>query len=299
MGLQPFDLNGYRPIQWGVFMLATLPLYAGLGLRAPHVEAVLASRPDVAWWEVHSENYFGGGTPLASLLAIRRDYPLSLHGVGLGLGRLGELDARHLAQLRELVQRVEPAAVSEHLAWNQHAGRHYNDLLPVPRVDGVISHLASRIAQVQDVLQRPLLIENVSAYVGFAGEVIGEGELMAELHRRTGCGLLVDLNNFHVNALNLGVDPLAEIAALPAAAVAEIHVAGFEWFDGTAVDTHGAAVSAEVLALLDAALRQWGPRPVLLERDSNLGEFAKLYQEYLQLALHVKRLESNTLEVTA
>ncbi|WP_028453928.1 DUF692 domain-containing protein [Chitinilyticum litopenaei] len=247
------------------------PAVTGLGLRAPHVEAVLASRPDVAWWEVHSENYFGGGAPLASLLAIRRDYPLSLHGVGLGLGRVGELDARHLAQLRELV----------------------------PRVDGVIAHLADRIAQVQDVLQRPLLIENVSAYVGFANEVIGEGDLMAELHRRTGCGLLVDLNNFYVNALNLGVDPLREIAALPAAAVAEIHVAGFEWFDGTAVDTHGAAVSVEVLALLDAALRQWGPRPVLLERDSNLGEFAELYQEYLQLALHVKRLESNTLEVTA
>lgn len=278
---------------------SNLPDQAGLGLRAPHVEAVLASRPDVAWWEVHSENYFGGGAPLASLLTIRRDYPLSLHGVGLGLGRVGELDAQHLAQLRELVRRVEPAAVSEHLAWNRHAGRYYNDLLPVPRVDGVIDHLASRIAQVQDALQRPLLIENVSAYVGFAGEVIGEGELMAELHRRTGCGLLVDLNNFYVNALNLGVDPLTEIAALPAAAVAEIHVAGFEWFDGTAVDTHGAAISTEVLALLDHALRRWGPRPVLLERDSNLGEFAELEQEYLQLGQYIKRLQADTLEVVA
>lgn len=277
-------------------MLATLPLSAGLGLRAAHVETVLAERPAIGWWEVHSENYFGGGAPLKSLLAIRRDYPLSLHGVGLGLGRIGELDAQHLAQLRTLVQRIEPAAVSEHLAWNCHAGRYYHDLLPVPRVDGVIAHLASRITQVQDLLQRPLLIENVSAYVGFAGEVIGEGELMAELHRRTGCGLLVDLNNFHVNALNLGVAPRKEIAALPAAAVAEIHVAGFEYLDGTAIDTHGAPVAPAVLDLLDDALQIWGPRPVLLERDSNLGAFAALHREYRQLASHIQRLQGATLE---
>ncbi|WP_348944256.1 DUF692 domain-containing protein [Chitinibacter sp. FCG-7] len=275
-------------------MKTTLPQLRGLGLRSPHLPTVLETRPDVGWWEVHSENYFGGGQALAQLMQIRRDYPLSLHGVGLGLGRLGELDDRHLAQLKQLAERVEPAAISEHLAWNHFAGRYFNDLLPVPRVQGVVEHLASHIVQVQDALQRPILIENVSAYVGFADEIMSEAELMVELARRTGCGLLVDVNNFYVNTLNLGLDAEAELARIPGTLVEEIHIAGFEWFEGTAVDTHGTAVSAEVCQLLGSALQRWGHKPVLLERDTQLGSFAELHQEYMQLEQIIKSPQANT-----
>ncbi|WP_047396093.1 DUF692 domain-containing protein [Chitinibacter sp. ZOR0017] len=275
-------------------MHCTLPLTTGLGLRAPHLADVLAQRPPVAWWEVHSENYFGGGEPIAALCQLRQDYPISLHGIGLGLGSLGPLDAQHLVQLEQLVARVEPAVVSEHLAWNRHAERYFNDLLPVPRVAGVIEHLAERISIVQDTLQRPILLENVSSYVGFADELLSEAELMAELVRRTGCGLLVDLNNFYVNALNLGLNAEAELARIAGDSVYEIHVAGFEWFEGTAIDTHGAPVSAEVLALLRQALARWGAKPVLLERDTNLSDFVSLYAEYCSLDQIVKASAGNT-----
>ncbi|WP_373973952.1 DUF692 domain-containing protein [Chitinibacter sp. SCUT-21] len=292
-------------------MKTALPTACGLGLRAPHIETVLAERPAVAWWEVHSENYFavsGGATPsreltggaaITALTQLRQDYPISLHGVGMGLGRLDPLDPAHLAQLKQLVARIEPAAVSEHLAWNHFAQRHFNDLLPVPRVEGVIEHLATRIDQVQTALQRPILIENVSAYVGFADEMLSEAQLMVELARRTGCGLLVDLNNFHVNTLNLGLDAAAELAQIPGQYVEEIHVAGFEWFDGTAVDTHGAPISAEVFALLQQAQRQWGAKPVLLERDTNLSSFADLYHEYRSLDQYMNTLQGNTSKVYA
>ncbi|AZN37096.1 MNIO family bufferin maturase [Iodobacter ciconiae] len=275
-------------------MFNNLPCEAGLGLRAPHVAEVLVQRPAVAWWEVHSENYFGGGEPLAALCHLRADYPVSLHGIGLGLGSLSPLDTKHLAQLKQLVARVEPAAVSEHLAWNRHSERYFNDLFPIPRVAGVIEHLVERIVQVQDVLQRPILLENVSSYVGFAGEMISEAELMAELVRRTGCGLLVDLNNFYVNSLNLGLDAEQELSRITGDTVHEIHVAGFEWFEGTAIDTHGAPISTEVLALLRLSLQRWGPKPVLLERDTNLADFSSLFQEYCSLDQFVNESLINT-----
>ncbi|QLI82527.1 DUF692 domain-containing protein [Chitinibacter fontanus] len=280
-------------------MLSNLPNATGLGLRAPHVVEVLAQRPAVAWWEVHSENYFGGGEPLAALCRLRADYPVSLHGIGLGIGSLSPLNPQHLAQLKQLVARVEPAAVSEHLAWNRHAERYFNDLLPIPRLTGVIEHLVERIAQVQDVLQRPILLENVSSYVGFSGQLMSEAELMAELVRRTGCGLLVDLNNFYVNALNLGLDAEQELARIEGNSVYEIHVAGFEWFEGTAIDTHGAPVSTEVLALLQSSLQRWGAKPVLLERDTNLPDFSSLFEEYCSLDQYVNKSLSNTSGVYA
>lgn len=273
-----------------------LPQNAGLGLRSPHLPEVLASRQPVAWWEVHSENYFGGGAPLAALQRVRADYPVSLHGVGLGLGNPQGVDARHLEQLAALAAAMEPAAVSEHLCWNRHDARWFNDLLPAPRYAGVVETFCANIDAVQNRLQRPILLENVSAYVQFRDELMSEAELLAELVRRTGCGLLLDVNNLYVNQLNHGVDARAEIARLPLAAVGEIHIAGFEVFDGCVIDTHGAAVTAEVLDLLDWTLQRTGPRPVLLERDTHLPPLAELLAEYQSIAA---RLAMQTEEVPA
>jgi uncharacterized protein (UPF0276 family) len=260
---------------------------AGLGLRGPHAAAVLASQPAVGWWEVHSENYFGGGEPVAALEQVRARYPISLHGVGLGLGSLEAPRAEHLGALQTLVERIEPVLVSEHLCWNRSGGRYFNDLLPVPRVEGALDVVAQHIDVVQNALGRPILIENVSAYVAFENEVCTEAEMLADLVARTGCGVLLDLNNLHVNALNFGIDPFAELARLPKHCVGEMHVAGFEWLDRVAIDTHGAPVSDAVWTLLDAALERFGPTPVLLERDTNLPSLDALLHEYAQLDARV------------
>lgn len=262
---------------------------AGLGLRGPHVAGVLACAPSVGWWEAHSENYFGGGEPVAALERVRELYPVSLHGVGMGLGSRAAPDARHLQQLRALVARIQPALVSEHLCWNRARadGQCFNDLLPVPRIDGAMALVAEHIDIVQNALQRPILIENVSTYVAFEGETCTEAEMLAELVTRTGCGVLLDVNNLHVNALNLRADPLSEMARLARDCVGEIHVAGFEWLDDVAIDTHGAPVSDAVWALLDAALERFGPTPVLLERDTHLPPLDALIVEYRQLQARV------------
>lgn len=256
---------------------------AGLGLRAPHAAAALARRPRVGWWEAHSENYFGGGEPVAALSRVREDYPVSLHGVGLGLGSAEAPAPDHLKQLQALVARIEPALVSEHLSWNRAGGRYFNDLLPVPRVEGAIEVVAEHIDAVQNALGRPLLIENVSAYVAFDGELCTQAEMLAQLVARTGCGILLDVNNLYVNALNLGIDPLVEMARLPRGCVGEIHVAGFEWLDAIAIDSHGAPVCDAVWSLLDAAFDRFGSTPVLLERDSNLPALDALLEEYALL----------------
>ncbi|WP_051534477.1 MNIO family bufferin maturase [Deefgea rivuli] len=262
-------------------MLTTLPLATGLGLRSPHLSQVLATQPNVAWWEVHSENYFGGGAAIAALERLRTSYPISLHGVGMGLGSAQALDPAHLTQLQSLVKRIEPQAISEHLAWNRFNDQVYTDLLPVPRVEGVIELLSEHIQIVQETLQRRILIENVSSYVQFTGEKYLESEVLAELVAQTGCGILLDVNNLYVSQLNLGIDPLIELAHLPLAAIGEIHIAGFEVFDGVAIDTHGAAPVPQVWTLLDAVIQRTGPIPVLLERDNNipaLDEFLLDYQ---------------------
>src|SRR6185295_5552000 len=172
--------------------------------------------PQVPWFEVHSENYFAdGGTALAALERIRADYPLSLHGVGLSLGSTDPLDRTHLEKLSRLIARVKPGLVSEHLCWSSVAGRHFNDLLPLPYTEEALEHVCARVAQVQDALRRELLVENVSSYVAFADATIPEWEFVAALARRTGCRLLLDVNNVHVNAVNHGFDADAYIAALP------------------------------------------------------------------------------------
>lgn len=261
----------------------TLPIQAGLGLRSPHLAEVLTTLPKVAWWEVHSENYFGGGAAPAALEKIRQHYPVSLHGVGLGLGNLEAPDPHHLSQLATLVARIQPAVISEHLAWNRFGGQWFNDLLPVPRYAGAFDTLCNHIDQVQELLQRTILLENVSAYIAFKDELLTEAELLTALSERTGCGILLDVNNMYVNQLNHALDARDELAKLPAKRIAEIHVAGFETVDGLVIDTHGSPVCDEVWLLLQDALKLTGPRPVLLERDTHLPDLEGLLDEYALL----------------
>ncbi|WP_374334854.1 DUF692 domain-containing protein [Leeia sp.] len=271
-----------------------LPLAAGLGLRSPHVRDVVQQRPDVAWWEVHSENYFGGGRNLDALRRVRADYPISLHGVGMGLGNPGPLDPHHLTALQHLVREIEPHSVSEHLSWNRVGDTVFNDLLPLPYRQDALLHVADKVNQLQDALGRTVLIENVSAYVHFAGADTDEAALLAELHRRTGCGILLDVNNVYVNQINLGLDPQAFLAALPCDAVQEIHIAGHSQGDGFLLDTHDAAVIEPVWALLEQAWQRFGPQPTLLERDGNIPPLTELLIEYQEVSRRLQQHRSRT-----
>lgn len=256
---------------------------AGIGLRAPHYGELLERLPPLAFLEVHSENYFcDGGAPLAWLERFRAHYPLSFHGVGLSLGSADPLDERHLARLAALVRRFEPALVSEHLCWSSFGGRHANDLLPLPYTREALDHVVRRVGAVQERLGRRIAVENVSAYHRFPESTIPEWEFAAEAARRSGCGLLVDVNNIWVNAVNQGFDPLRHLAAIDPRTVDEIHLAGFDAGEAGLIDTHGTPVAAEVWRLYEAALTRFGPRPTLIEWDTDipaldvlLGEAAK------------------------
>ena len=257
----------------------TLPCIAGIGLRAPHYHEVLNTLPKLGWVEVHSENFFGGGAPLRTLSKVREQYPVSLHGVGLGLASTALLDQEHLSALRRLCDAVQPAAVSEHLCWNTVAGMVINDLLPFPYTQEALSNVISRVEQVQEKLGRQLLVENLSSYLSFTQSEMSEGEFLAELTRRTGCGILFDVENLYVNARNLGVDAGAFITAIPAEAVKEYHLAGFSTRDGCLVDTHDHPVYPEVWELYEFALQHIGPRPTLIEWDSDIPALAVLMGE--------------------
>ena len=260
--------------------VAALERRAGIGLRAPHVAALLESRPPLGFVEVHSENYFGeGGPALAALERVRGEWPVSLHGVGLSLGSADRLDEAHLAKLRRLVARIEPAFVSEHLSWSAFGGLHANDLLPLPFDEETVAHVAARIAHVQEALGRPLMVENVSRYHAFAHSTLGEGEFVAEVVRRSGCRLLLDVNNVWVNAVNHGLDPHDYLAALEGETIDEIHVAGHERGAQGLVDSHAAPVSEEVWALYAAAIARFGLRPTLVEWDAKLPTLAVLLAE--------------------
>jgi uncharacterized protein (UPF0276 family) len=261
-------------------MNRSLPPSAGLGLRAPHVGIVLAKRPPVPWFEVHSENYFAeGGPALTALERIRADYPVSLHGVGLSLGSTDPLDTSHLAKLKRLAERVDPARVSEHLCWSSVNGRHYNDLLPLPYTREALDHVCARVSATQDFLGREILVENVSSYLTFPESAIPECEFVAAVATRTGCGLLVDVNNIYVNARNHGIDADTYLAAIPPALVAEIHLAGFDASGPGLIDTHGAPVAPEVWALYERALCRYGRVPTLIEWDTDIPDFALLQRE--------------------
>jgi uncharacterized protein (UPF0276 family) len=249
---------------------STLPFTAGVGLRAPHYQEVLETLPRLGWVEVHSENFFGGGAALRTLLRVREHYPVSLHGVGMGLASPSPLNQAHLSELDRLCQAVQPAAVSEHLSWNMAAGLVSNDLLPFPYTQEALTHVARRVEQVQEKLSRQLLVENLSSYLSFTHSEMSEGEFLSELSRRTGCGILFDVENLYVNTRNLGVDAGSFIRSLPAAAVQEYHLAGYSVRDGCLVDTHDHPVCPEVWALYEFALQHIGPRPTLIEWDSDI-----------------------------
>lgn len=262
---------------------ADLPPRAGIGLRAPHYRALLEQRPALGLLEAHSENFFcAGGQPHWFLERLRPLYPLSLHGVGLGLGSVDPLDRAHLDKLRRLVQRYQPELVSEHLCWAAGGGRHYNDLLPLPYTEEALDHLCARVAAVQDFLGRTILIENVSSYVRFTHSTIPEWEFVAQLARRTGCGLLLDVNNVYVNAINHGFDATHYLQAIPAGAIAEIHLAGYTEARGVLIDTHGAAVHAPVWALYADLIARIGPRPTLVEWDTDIPALDVLLAEALR-----------------
>lgn len=257
-----------------------VPTRVGIGLRAPHYRALLDGLPDIGWVEVHSENYYGqGGQPHHYLERVRRHYPISLHGVGLSLGRADGLDRRHLARLVELVERYEPGLVSDHVCWGAIGDRHLNDLLPLPYTEEALGRLCEHVDEVQARLGRRILVENVSSYITYAVSDIPEWEFFGAVARRTGCGLLLDVNNIHVSACNHGFDAKRYIDAVPASAVEEIHLAGYDLAGELLVDTHAKPVYPEVWSLFDYALARIGPRPTLIEWDNDLPELPILLAE--------------------
>jgi uncharacterized protein (UPF0276 family) len=253
---------------------SALPLQAGIGLRSPHMADILARRPSAGWLEVHAENYMGHGPASAALETVRGHYVLSMHGVGLSLGSAAGIDRAHLARLKATVERFQPAMVSEHLSWSIGDGVYLNDLLPLPYDDDALDIVCRNIEITQDALRRPILIENLSAYVSFARSTMSEPQFLNEIVERTGCGLLLDINNVYVSARNVGFDPQAYVAALPAEAIGEIHLAGHaenQTDDGPVlIDNHGSCVAPDVWALYAFALSQIGKRPTLIEWDSDL-----------------------------
>lgn len=251
-----------------------LPPAAGIGLRQPHYRLVRQTRPAIGWLEVHSENFFADGGPeLALLDALRPDYPLSLHGVGLSLGSADDRDERfaeHLGRLGRLAARCEPAAISEHLCWGAIGDRHLNDLLPLPYTEEALTVVCRRVQQAQEALRRPILVENVSSYLRYRHSTMPEGEFVGEVARRTGCGILLDINNVYVSAANHGFDAHSYLRALPAERIGEIHLAGHDDCDGLLIDTHGAPVCDAVWSLYAEALALVGPKPTLIEWDIDI-----------------------------
>lgn len=259
------------------------PAAAGIGLRAPHVHEVIDTRPPIGWLEVHAENYLGGGPALRSLDQLRPSYPISLHGVGLSLGSADAPDACHLRRLAALIGRIEPVLVSEHLSWSITGGVYLNHLLPLPYTDESLGLLCRHVDQTQIALGRQILIENPSSYLRFRDSPIPEPEFLAELARRTGCGLLCDVNNIYVSAHNLGFDAMAYVDALPRASVGEIHVAGHARNDADGltilIDDHGSRVSLDVWQLYAHALSRFGPVATLVEWDTDIPTLDTLLAE--------------------
>lgn len=276
---------------------ADLP--AGIGYRIPHHAALVASCPAVGFLEVHPENYMAGGPRRAQLLGLRRDHEVSLHGVGLSLGSASRPDARHLERLAELTDATQPFLISEHLSWSGHHGIHLNDLVPLPLTEETLGVVARNVEIVQDRLKRPILVENVSAYLRWRRSTIPEPAFMAELVRTTGCGVLLDINNVYVTAANLGTDPYAWLGSLSPWMVGEIHLAGHSEVeaDGATllIDDHGSPVPSPVLRLYAEAIRRFPNAPTLVEWDSRLPPLEVLVAE----AAEVDRLRRETFMETS
>jgi hypothetical protein len=238
----------------------------------PHVAEIAAVRPHLGLIEVHAENYMAETAALDRLLELRRDYPVSVHGVALSLGSAEELDRVHLGRLKALVERVEPMLVSEHLAWSAIGGAYLNDLLPLPYTEESLDVFCRHVGEAQETLGRRLLIENPSSYLRFRHSTISEAEFLTETARRTGCGILCDVNNIYVSATNFRFDPIAYLDSLPAAAIGEIHLAGHHAAENVdiLIDDHGSRVALPVWELYSAALKRFGPVPTLIEWDTKL-----------------------------
>jgi uncharacterized protein len=263
---------------------------AGLALKPEHYAEALAAPADGLWFEVHAENYMvAGGPRLAWLEALRARHPLSLHGVALSLAADATPDAAHLERLAALARRFEPSLVSEHLAWSAWRGAYYPDLLPFPRTSAALARIADNVVRVQDALGRAIAIENPSHYLALEGHEWDEIDFLAELARRTGCGLLLDVNNVFVSARNLGASAQAYIDAFPGEFVDEIHLAGHSMDSALLIDSHDAPVAREVWALYERLIARIGPRPTLIERDGNLPAFSVLAAEWARAQSVLRR----------
>lgn len=269
-------------------LASELPPRAGLGLKTGHFGAVLGTRPDIGFFEVHAENYMVAGGPFHHYLGlIREQYPLSLHGVGLSIGGEGPLDTEHLARLAHLIERYQPQSFSEHLAWSSHGPVFLNDLLPLAYDPSTLQRVCEHIDQVQQHLKRPMLLENPATYLQFQRSDMEEACFISEVIRRTGCGLLLDVNNVYVSCINHQRDPLAYLDALPLHAVGEIHLAGFaedtdSLGDRLLIDDHGAPIDNAVWALYTRVLERVGPVATLIERDNQVPAFSVLHAEARQ-----------------
>jgi uncharacterized protein (UPF0276 family) len=272
-----------------------LPYAPGVGYKPQHFSALMADPGPVRWLEVHAENYMGdGGRPLAQLRALSERFAISVHGVGLSIGGEGPLDRDHLTRLKRLCSWLNPASFSEHLAWSTHGAEFLNDLLPLPYTNDTLSRVADHIDQVQEVLGRQMLLENPSSYLAFAESTWSETEFLAEVTRRTGCGLLLDVNNVFVSATNLGYSPHSYIDAYPLDKVGEIHLGGHDEDEDDhghplLIDSHGREVIDPVWALLDYVLERSGPKPALVEWDTDVPDWPVLAAEAQRAASALAR----------
>jgi len=264
------------------------PVLVGTSFKHQHLPAILACGLQDGFFEVHAENYMGaGGPPHRMLAAIRADYPLSIHGVGMSIGGQEPLDMFHLARFRDVVARYQPALVSEHLAWSSHGGTFYNDLLPLPYTQATLDRVCTHIDQVQETIGRQILLENPSTYVRFASSTMSEPDFIRRIARRTGCGLLLDINNVHVSAVNHGFSASAYLDEFPLECTGEIHLAGHaEQHDDTGglllIDSHDRTVAASVWALYERVVAEIGPIPTLIEWDSALPDWPVLRAQALE-----------------
>jgi uncharacterized protein (UPF0276 family) len=264
--------------------MCSLPNAVGLGFKPDHFAEIRALRPSIGFFEVHAENYMGaGGLPHAQLAALRGDYALSIHGVGLSIGGSESLDVQHLGRLKTLCDRYHPESFSEHLAWSSHGGEYLNDLLPLPYNQEILATVCGHVDQVQEAIGRRMLLENPATYVLFDQSVIPETEFLAEISARTGCGLLLDINNVFVSAVNHRTDPLAYLSSFPLHAVGEFHLGGHA--EDTLpsgpllVDAHGTPIADAVWELFAAVLEWTGPLPTLVEWDNDVPSLDVLLQE--------------------
>ncbi|NDW47430.1 DUF692 family multinuclear iron-containing protein [Ruegeria sp. PrR005] len=273
-----------------------LPSVPGVGYKPQHFAEILDAPGPVGWLEIHAENYMGdGGRPLAQLRHLSERFPISVHGVGLSIGGAGPLDPDHLARLKHLVSWLNPASFSEHLAWSTHDSHFLNDLLPLPYTDATLIRLCDHIDQVQDVVGRRMLLENPSSYLAFAESTWSEPDFLREISRRTGCGLLLDVNNVFVSATNLDFSPQGYIDAYPLEHVGEIHLGGHdEDHDDHGrpllIDSHGREVVDPVWSLLDFVLDRSGPKPILIEWDTDVPDWPVLRAEAARAQTALERL---------